>query len=81
MVTGEEREKSSVSFSGVMYFLPESCKRVKVAVATRLPPMRTYGSVHFLLPVMRLLSSVTEIRFRLNPYSRLRRPDFPRRLR
>jgi hypothetical protein len=53
----------------------------KVALATQLAPVHMYGSVHFHLPVIRLLSSVTEIRFRLNPYSRLRRPDFPRRLR
>ena len=43
--------------------------------------VRMYGFVHLLLLVMRLLSSATEIRVRLNPYSRPRRPDFPRRLR
>ena len=34
-----------------------------------------------LLTLRRLLCSVRESRVRLNPYSRLRRPDFPWRLR
>ena len=78
MATSEEQEEPSVSFSGVMCFSSRKPQESEGCCYHAAQPVRKHGSAHFLLPMMRLLSSVTEIRFRLNPYSRLRRPDFPR---